>query len=158
MLLKEVKKLCVSLCPLRLKKLINMASIFTKIINGEIPSFKIAENENCFAFLDISPLKKGHVLVVPKKEVDVLFDLDNETYTALWSFSHKLAKAIKNSFDCNRVGVVVMGLEVPHAHIHLIPINTPNDMNFANQKLSLPKEEMVQIADKIANEFNRLNK
>ena len=124
---------------------------------GEIPCYKIAENEECFAFLDISPLTKGHTLIVPKKEVDVLLDLDTETYNALWSFSHQVAKAIKSSFDCNRVGVVVMGLEVPHAHIHLMPINTPNDMNFANQKLSLPKEEMVQIANKIATEFNRNN-
>jgi histidine triad (HIT) family protein len=101
-----------------------MASIFTKIIKGEIPCYKIAENESCFAFLDIMPLEKGHVLVVPKKEVDYIFDLDNDTYNELWSFSAQIAKAIDKAIPCKRVGVGVVGLEVPHAHIHLIPLNS----------------------------------
>jgi histidine triad (HIT) family protein len=130
-----------------------MASIFTKIIIGEIPSYKIAENEYAFAFLDISPLKKGHTLVVPKKEVDSIFDLDNETFTQLHLFSKKVAQAIKKAVPCVRVTSHVIGLEVPHAHIHLIPINSMNDCNFANAKLQLSKEEFEQIALSISNAF-----
>lgn len=126
-----------------------MASIFTKIINGEIPCYKIAENESCFAFLDIFPLQEGHVLVIPKKEVDKLFDLDEQTYTELQLFSRQIATAMEQVFDCNRVGVAVVGLEVPHAHIHLIPIREMNDMNFANEKLKLSSEEFEAIAAKI---------
>jgi histidine triad (HIT) family protein len=127
-----------------------MASIFTKIINGEIPSHKIAENEYCFAFLDISPLKKGHTLVVPKKEVDNIFDLDDENFKQLHLFSKRIAHAIKKAVPCTRVTMHVIGLEVPHAHIHLIPINSMNDCNFANAKLHLSKEEFQRIAASIS--------
>lgn len=130
-----------------------MASIFSKIIAGEIPCYKVAENDHFFAFLDIFPLKKGHVLVVPKKEVDYIFDLDDETYQGLMTFSKKVAFAIKKSIPCNRIGVTVIGLEVPHAHIHLIPINTESDMNFRNEKLKLSKEEFEEIALKINQNF-----
>jgi histidine triad (HIT) family protein len=123
-----------------------VASIFSKIIQGEIPCYKIAENETCFAFLDINPLKIGHTLVVPKTEVDNYFDLPNTTLNELGIFSKQIASAIKKTFPCNRVSMQVIGLEVPHAHIHLIPINTMNDCNFSNSKLSLSKEEFEQIA------------
>ena len=123
-----------------------MPSIFTKIINEEIPCYKVAENENHLAFLDIFPLRKGHILVIPKKEVDYLFDLDDDAYLELMSFSKQVALAIKKTIPCNRVGVAVIGLEVPHAHVHLIPINTDNDMNFANAKLQLSKSEFLEIA------------
>lgn len=127
-----------------------MSSVFSKIIAGEIPCYKIAENENYLAFLDIFPLKKGHVLVVPKKEVDYIFDLDDIAYNGLMAFSKQVALAIKKTIPCNRVGVAVIGLEVPHAHVHLIPINIDNDMNFANVKLKLAKEEFEQIAKEIS--------
>lgn len=130
-----------------------MASIFSKIIAGEIPCYKVTENDQFLAFLDIFPLKKGHVLVVPKKEVDYIFDLDDETYLGLMDFSKKVAKAIKKTVPCNRVGVVVMGLEIPHAHVHLIPINSESDMNFRNEKLKLSKEEFEEIASKINQAF-----
>lgn len=126
-----------------------MASIFSKIIAGEIPCYKVAENDHFFAFLDIFPLKKGHVLVVPKKEVDYIFDLDDETYQGLMVFSKKVAAAIKKTVSCNRIGVTVIGLEVPHAHVHLIPISSESDMNFRNEKLKLSKEEFEEIALKI---------
>ena len=126
-----------------------MPSIFSKIIAGEIPCYKIAERADFMAFLDVFPLKKGHILVVPKKEVDYIFDLDNETYLGLMSFSKTIATALKKAIPCNRVGVSVVGLEVPHAHIHLIPINTINDMNFSNTKLSLSKDEFEEIANSI---------
>jgi histidine triad (HIT) family protein len=124
-------------------------SIFTRIINGEIPCYKIAENENCFAFLDISPLAKGHTLVIPKKEIDYLFDLDDELHKELWHFSKRISKAIEKAVPCKRIGVAVIGLEVPHAHIHLIPINRVSDMNFAMPKLSFSKEEMEATASAI---------
>ena len=126
-----------------------MPSIFTKIINGEIPCYKIAEDENYIAFLDVFPLKKGHTLVVPKKEIDYIFDLDSELYQGLMVFSKKIAEAIKSAYPCNRIGLAVIGLEVPHAHIHLVPINTINDMNFANDKLSYSKEEFIECAETI---------
>lgn len=126
-----------------------MASIFSKIIAGEIPCYKVAENDHFFAFLDIFPLKKGHVLVVPKKEVDYLFDLDDETYHGLMAFSKQVAFALKKAISCNRIGVTVIGLEVPHAHVHLIPINSESDMNFRNEKLKLSKEEFEEIASNI---------
>jgi histidine triad (HIT) family protein len=126
-----------------------MASIFTKIINGDIPSYKIAEDDNCIAFLDVFPLKRGHVLVVPKKEVDYIFDLDSQTYNQLMAFSKIIAIALKKTISCKRVGLTVVGLEVPHAHIHLIPINSVNDMNFANEKLQLTSEEFSNIAIQI---------
>ena len=130
-----------------------MSGIFTKIINGDIPCYKVAENEKYFAFLDISPLTKGHTLVVPKKETDYIFDLDTETYTGLMEFSREVALAIKKVIPCNRISVAVIGLEVPHAHVHLIPINSMSDCNFANQKLKLPKEEFEEIAKKISSAF-----
>lgn len=123
-----------------------MPSIFTKIINGNVPSYKIAEDDNCIAFLDVFPLKRGHVLVVPKKEVDYIFDLDSQTYNQLMAFSKTIAVALKKTISCKRVGLTVVGLEVPHAHIHLIPINSVNDMNFANEKLQLTSEEFSSIA------------
>lgn len=126
-----------------------MASIFSKIIAGEIPCYKIAEDDNYIAFLDVFPLKKGHTLVVPKKEVDYIFDLDDETYHGLMNFSKKAAIAIKKAIPCNRLAVNVFGLEVPHAHVHLIPMNTMNDVNFTNEKLTLSKEEFEQIASEI---------
>ena len=126
-----------------------MPSIFSKIIAGEIPCYKIAENADFIAFLDVFPLKKGHVLVVPKKEIDYIFDLDNETYLGLMSFSKMVATAIKKAIPCKRVGVSVVGLEVPHAHVHLIPINTVSDMNFSNAKLTLSKDEFEKIANSI---------
>ena len=126
-----------------------MSSIFSKIIIGEIPAYKIAENDNYIAFLDVFPLKRGHILVVPKKEVDYLFDLDNTTYEGLMTFVKTIAIALKKSISCQRVGMAVIGLEVPHAHIHLIPINSLNDMNFANEKLQLTSEEFSNIAIQI---------
>jgi histidine triad (HIT) family protein len=126
-----------------------MATIFTKIIKGEIPSYRIAEDENFYAFLDINPLKAGHTLVVPKKETDYLFDIDDDQLAAMILFSKKIAAAIKNSYPCNRIAVVVLGLEVPHAHIHLIPMDSMEDVNFKNPKLKFSSEEFKQIAAKI---------
>lgn len=127
-----------------------MASIFTKIVNGDIPCYKVAEDENYFAFLDISPVVKGHTLVIPKHEVDYLFDLESEEYKGLWAFARKVAKALKNANDCKRVGVAVMGMEVPHAHIHLLPINREADMDFRKEHLKLDADEMRQIAAAVA--------
>lgn len=126
-----------------------MSSIFSKIIAGEIPCYKIAENDKYIAFLDVFPLKKGHTLIVPKKEIDYIFDLDDTTYSGLMSFSKEVAVALKKAIPCNRVSVGVYGLEVPHAHVHLIPMNTMNDVNFANEKLKLSKEEFETIASEI---------
>jgi len=126
-----------------------MASIFTKIVHGEIPCYKIAEDEVCFAFLDINPLAKGHSLVIPKQEVDYLFDLDDELLTALMLFSKKIATAIGKAIPCKRVGVAVLGLEVPHAHLHLVPLQTEADISFSKPKLKLEKAEMENIAESI---------
>ena len=126
-----------------------MATIFSRIIAGEIPCYKIAENENFFAFLDINPMAKGHTLVVPKIEEDYIFNLNDKTLSDMMLFSKKVAKAIEKSVTCLRIGVAVIGLEVPHAHIHLIPINKEADMNFKNPKLKLTAEEMNEIADNI---------
>ena len=126
-----------------------MPSIFTKIINCEIPCYKVAENDKYIAFLDISPLTKGHTLVIPKKEIDYILDLDDETYLGLMEFSKIVGVAIKKAIPCNRLSIQVIGLEVPHAHVHLIPINTMSDCNFTNQKLKLSKEEFEEIAKKI---------
>jgi len=123
-----------------------MASIFTRIINGEIPCYKIAEDDNYFAFLDIFPLAKGHVLVVPKVEVDYIFNLDDDILSGLTLFAKKVALAIEKAVPCERVGVAVIGLEVPHAHVHLIPLNEVGDINFSRPKLKLEKEELEQIA------------
>lgn len=130
-----------------------MASIFTKIVNGEIPSYKIAEDENYYAFLDIFPLTKGHTLVIPKKETDYLFDIDDETIAGLTVFAKRVAKAIDKTIECKRVGVVVLGLEVPHAHIHLIPLNDESDACFSKPKLKLADDEFKQIAKQISSEF-----
>ena len=123
-----------------------MASIFTRIINGEIPCYKVAEDENYFAFLDINPLAKGHTLVVPKQEVDYIFDLDDQTLAGMMVFAKKVAKKIGSKIECKRVAVVVLGLEVPHAHIHLVPINSENDVDFHREKLKLTPEEFENIA------------
>lgn len=129
-----------------------MASIFTKIINGEIPCYKVAENDHFFAFLDIDPNAKGHTLCVPKKEVDRLLDLDEETYLGLMKFSRKVGLAIEKTVDCNRVGMSVIGLEVPHVHVHLIPINKMKDMTFRH-KVSMTKEEFIELSEKIQSNF-----
>jgi histidine triad (HIT) family protein len=126
-----------------------MASIFTRIINGEIPSYKVAEDENYFAFLDINPLKQGHTLVIPKKEIDYIFDLDDQLLAGMILFSKKVASAIKKAYPCNRVGMAVLGLEVPHAHIHLVPMDSMNDINFRNPKLKFSQEEFLETAANI---------
>ena len=124
-------------------------TIFSKIINGELPSYKIKENEHFLAFLDAFPLVKGHVLVVPKAETDKLFDLTDSYLSEILVFAKPIAKAIEKTFDCNRCGISVIGIEVPHAHLHLMPINNANDINFTREKLSLRKEEMLEIQEKI---------
>ena len=126
-----------------------MASIFSKIISDEIPAYKILENENFLAFLDIFPLAKGHVLVIPKKEIDYLFDISSDEYGELWKFAQQVAKAMHQVIDCKRIGVAVIGLEVPHAHIHLVPLNNVSDINFERPKLSFSEEEMNEVAQKI---------
>lgn len=130
-----------------------MASIFSRIVAGEIPCYKVAEDERFFAFLDISPVAKGHTLVIPKQEVDYIFDLDDETYNGLMAFARRVARALEQAVECKRVGVAVMGLEVPHTHIHLIPIATESDMNFFREKLSLSADEMATIATQIAGQM-----
>jgi len=130
-----------------------MASIFTKIAAGEIPSYKIAENDEFFAFLDINPVAKGHTLVIPKKEVDYLFDIEDDTLGRMMVFAKQVAKAMKSAIPCKRIGVTVIGLEVPHAHIHLIPITNESDMSFSKEKLSVSQEELIQIASDIRKEI-----
>ncbi len=124
-------------------------TIFSRIIKGEIPCYKIAENENCFAFLDIAPMVKGHVLVVPKREVDYLFDLPDDELAALQLFAKKIAVAQKKAIPCQRIGQAVLGMEVPHAHIHLIPMQSEKDMLFSNPKLKLSEQEFIAIAESI---------
>lgn len=131
-----------------------MSSIFTKIIKGEIPCYKIAEDDSCFAFLDINPMVKGHTLVVPKVEIDNLFDLDDATTTALNLFAKKIAKGIEKAVPCKRVGVMVIGTEVPHAHIHLLPFLKESSFNITAPKLQLSKEEMGEIAGRIVDELD----
>jgi len=126
-----------------------MATIFSKIVKGEIPSYKIYEDDRYYAFLDINPLAKGHTLVIPKLEVDYIFDLDDDLIGDMLTVSKKIALAIDKTMDCKRVGMAVLGLEVPHAHIHLIPINDLHDIEFSRPKLKLPKEEFQEIAAKI---------
>lgn len=130
-----------------------MSSIFSKIIKGDIPSYKVAEDENYYAFLDIRPLQKGHVLVVPKTEVDYIFDLDDQTLSGLILFSKRVAKAIEAVVPCERIGVAVIGLEVPHCHVHLSPINSIRDLDFSRVK-EIPSEEMQEIAAAISAQFN----
>jgi histidine triad (HIT) family protein len=129
-----------------------MATIFTRIINGEIPCYKIAEDSDYFAFLDINPLKAGHTLVVPKAETDYIFDIGDDKLGGLIIFSKKISVAIKKAFPCNRIGVAVLGLEVPHAHIHLVPMDQMDDINFKNPKLSFTPEEFRDIAARISRE------
>lgn len=130
-----------------------MATIFSKIIKGEIPCYKIAEDDNYFAFLDINPLKAGHTLVVPRKETDYIFDLEDDQLAGLILFSKRVAAAIKRAIPCNRIGIAVLGLEVPHAHIHLVPMDSMDDVNFRNPKLKLSPEEFSAIAEKIRRKF-----
>ena len=132
-----------------------MASIFSRIVAGEIPSWKVAEDADFYAFLDINPLAEGHTLVIPKKEVDYIFDLDPETYAGLWQFAARVAAAIRESVPCKRVGVAVLGMEVPHAHIHLVPLQTEGDMDFRKEKKQLTPERFAQIASAIADAFNK---
>jgi histidine triad (HIT) family protein len=127
-----------------------MASIFTRIVRGEIPSYKVAETEHCYAFLDIHPLNEGHTLVIPKREVDYIFDLDEETYRHLMQFAKQVAVAIKAAVPCLRVGMGVLGLEVPHAHVHLLPLHTAHDLDFTRPKLVLTAEQFHQTAQAIA--------
>ena len=129
-----------------------MSSIFTKIINREIPAYIVAEDDNYIAFLDVSPLQKGHTLVIPKRETDFIFDVEDDELTGLVLFSKKLGLRINKAFDCNRIGMSVIGLEVPHAHIHLIPINKMEDMMFNNARLALTKEDFLEIQSKIVNQ------
>lgn len=129
-----------------------MASIFTKIINNELPAFKIAENEHFLAFLDAFPVVKGHTLVIPKKEVDKIFDLDKDTYSELMNYAYEIAQAMEKVIPCKRVGMAVVGLEVPHVHVHLIPLNQMSDMDFS-KKIQLTKEEMAEIAEKIKSQL-----
>jgi histidine triad (HIT) family protein len=130
-----------------------MATIFSRIVNGEIPSYRVAEDDRFYAFLDINPLAKGHTLVIPKVEVDYLFDLDPETLAGLTLFAQRVAKAIEKVVPCKRVGVAVLGLEVPHAHIHLVPLNKESDIDFHKPKLKLTPEEFTELAKRIAAEF-----
>ncbi len=133
-----------------------MSSIFSKIVKGEIPSYKVAETEDFFAFLDINPLAQGHTLVIPKKEVDYVFDLDEETYTGLWTFAKKVGKAVESVVPCKRIGITVIGLEVPHTHIHIIPINSIYDMDFKRDKLKFSAQEFHSVANKISKAYNKL--
>ncbi len=133
-----------------------MATIFSKIVNGEIPSYKVAENEHFYAFLDINPMAKGHTLVIPKLEEDYILNLPTETYTGLWDFAHKVAKAIENAIECKRVGIAVLGMEVPHAHIHLVPLQSESDLDFRKEKLKLDSAEFEAIVASIAVEFSKL--
>ncbi|MDG1517873.1 MAG: HIT family protein [Flavobacteriales bacterium] len=127
-----------------------MGTIFTKIINGEVPCYKITETDDCIAFLDIMPLAKGHVLIIPKKEVNNYFDLEDDLFQKVNALAKKVSKAIKKSVDCTRVGVAVIGLEVPHAHVHLVPINKLSDLDFTKKRVELTPEEFQELADKIS--------
>lgn len=134
-----------------------MSTIFTKIANGDIPSYMVAENEDFYAFLDIAPMAEGHTLVIPKKvEDDYIFNLDEETYMGLCAFARKVAQAIKVAIPCKRVGVAVLGMEVPHTHIHLVPLQTEADMDFRKKKLELSSEKFVQIASSIYEEYVKI--
>ena len=128
-----------------------MDSIFTKIINKEIPAYVIEEDDNFIAFLEVFPLAKGHTLVIPKKQVDYIFDLDESTYADLWKFAQKIAAKVEKAIDCERIGIAVIGLEVPHAHIHLVPINNVEDINFSRPKLKLEEGEFLEIHKRIIN-------
>ncbi|OFY41707.1 MAG: HIT family hydrolase [Bacteroidetes bacterium GWF2_40_14] len=127
-----------------------MTTIFTRIVNGEIPSYKVAENDRFYAFLDINPVAKGHTLVIPKEEIDYIFDMENKDLSALFAFAQIVARGIEAAIPCKRVGVAVLGLEVPHAHIHLIPLNSEGDMDFKKSKMKLDSQEMISIANAIS--------
>lgn len=127
-----------------------MSSIFSKIVTGDLPAFKVEEDENHLAFLDAFPLAKGHVLVIPKKETDYIFDIDSDKYLELWQFSQRVAKAMDKVISCKRIGIAVIGLEVPHTHIHLVPINNVSDINFERPKLKFSDEQMYEVAQKIS--------
>ncbi len=131
-----------------------MPSIFTKIINGDIPCHKIGETADCFAFLDIAPLRTGHTLVIPKKEIDYFYDLDDETMNAVMLFSKRVAHALEKTVPCKRISVVVAGLEVPHAHVHLIPMNAISDIDFSQPKMTFTHPELAEIAERIRREMN----
>jgi histidine triad (HIT) family protein len=133
-----------------------MASIFTRIVNGEILSYKVAEDDRFYAFLDINPLAEGHTLVIPKVEVDYIFDLDQETYQSLFAFARKVAIAQKSVIPCRRIGMAVLGMEVPHTHIHLVPLNSEGDLDFRKEKVSLTPERFKEIANLISNAFNKI--
>lgn len=134
-----------------------MATLFTRIAKGEIPSFKVAEDDNYYAFLDISPLSKGHTLVIPKNvEDDYIFNLDEETYSGLWAFARKVAVAVKAAVPCKRVGIAVLGMEVPHTHIHLVPLQTEGDLDFRKVRPEVTPEEQAQIAKSILSEYEKL--
>lgn len=133
-----------------------MASIFARIVAGEIPSYKVAESENYYAFLDISPLREGHTLVIPKRETDYIFDIPEKEYEGLWAFASKVAKAVKTAVPCKRVGVAVLGMEVPHAHIHLVPLQSEGDMDFKKEKLKLTPERFSEIAAAIASAYEKI--
>jgi histidine triad (HIT) family protein len=133
-----------------------MSTIFTKIANGDIPSYKIAEDDRFFAFLDINPVAKGHTLVIPKKEMDYLFDIEDELYKDFFLFAKKIAIGLKKAVPCEKVGLVVIGLEVPHAHIHLIPLNTMDDVNFSKPKLKLDAEEFREITAKLSEALKQI--
>lgn len=133
-----------------------MASIFSKIVQGEIPAYKVVEDDYFLAFLDVNPLAKGHTLIIPKKEVDYIFDLDDTLYSGLFVFAKKVAKALEASVSCERIGVAIIGLEVPHAHIHLVPINHVGDINFAAPRVKLSPEQYQEIADTIKEKLREL--
>jgi len=130
-----------------------MATIFTRIVNGEIPSYKVAESDKFYAFLDINPLAQGHTLVIPKRETDYIFDIEDQEYQELFLFAKRVAAAIKKAIPCKRVGVAVLGMEVPHAHIHLVPMQSEGDMDFRKEKLSLTPDTFKEIAEKISSSF-----
>lgn len=135
-----------------------MSTIFSKIISGEIPAHKVAETNDFLAFMDISPLVHGHVLVIPKKEVDYIFEMDDAEYMELWMFAKIVSKGIKQAFPCEKIGIAVVGLEVPHTHIHLIPINKVSDMNFSKEKLKLSHEELARDSEKIREALKPITK
>ncbi len=132
-----------------------MATVFSKIAAGEIPSYKVAEDENYYAFLDINPIAEGHTLVIPKKEVDYIFDLDDETYLGLCAFAKKVAAALKSAIPCKRIGVAVLGMEVPHTHIHLVPLQSEKDLDFSAEKKQLSSERFAEIAAAIASKMEK---
>ncbi len=146
---------CLNLCTfIKTLKTNTMSTIFSKIVRGEIPCYKLAESDKYFAFLDINPLAKGHTLVIPKQETDYVFDLDDDLLAGLTTFAKKVALAIEKTIECKRIGVAVLGLEVPHAHIHLVPLQTESDISFSRPKLKLSQEEMESIAAGIRNHLS----